>query len=368
MILANKYRPKKLDDIIGQEVPVRIIRNSFLNNNLHHFYIFDSSSPGVSKTTLARVMAMMENCNNLKNKIDPCGECSICKSIYSGKSSDIIELDAAKNRSVDDIRKISEAIAHGPLECKTRYVIIDEAHSLTGIAADATLKMTEEPPKNTRFIFCTTKKEKMIDTTISRSIDLSFSRISVKDISDNLKKICLLESISIDEESAHLIARKSKGSIRNSISYLEKVNQYCNYNILIEEAKRVFNDLDDDVFYEIIDGVINKNPKKCIEIIKKSSNSNNSEKILEGLEEYLNKVLIVKICKNSSNELLELTQDEIVKIQHQATNIKPVVLSKIHGLLVEVRRGAMLNMDLSFLLERWCLDACVEYVRLTKSS
>jgi len=154
-----KYRPKKLDDVIGQEVVVQTLKNSFSSKNLHHAYILEGQF-GCGKTTVARIMAAMENCESGPT-LEPCGKCQNCKEIFNGSSIDIKEIDAASNRGIDDIRDLQKEINFSPINCKSKYIIIDEAHSLTGAAAEAALKMIEEPPPNVRFILCVAGDQKI---------------------------------------------------------------------------------------------------------------------------------------------------------------------------------------------------------------
>ena len=221
---ARKYRPKFFREVVGQEVPVRILKNAVRSGKVAHAYIF-AGPRGVGKTTVARILAKSLNCLNSKEG-EPCGECENCLEIDKGNFPDLIEMDAASNRGIDDVRAIREAVSYTPIKGKFKVYIIDEAHMLTKEAFNALLKTLEEPPPRTVFILCTTEYEKIIPTILSRCQRIIFSRVKEEDVKSYLKKICSEEGLECEEEALSTIARASEGCMRDAASLLDQASVF----------------------------------------------------------------------------------------------------------------------------------------------
>ncbi|RMH09033.1 MAG: DNA polymerase III subunit gamma/tau, partial [Aquificota bacterium] len=221
---ARKYRPRKFSEVAGQEVPVRVLLNAVRQNKLSHAYLF-AGPRGTGKTTLARILTRAINCLNPKDG-EPCGECENCIAIDRGSFPDLIEIDAASNRGIDDIRAIRDAVSYSPIKGKYKVYILDEAHMLTKEAFNALLKTLEEPPPRTVFILCTTEYEKILPTILSRCQRLIFSKLKEEDIVAYLKMVCERENLECEEGALRLIARVSDGGMRDALSLLDQASTY----------------------------------------------------------------------------------------------------------------------------------------------
>lgn len=217
----RKYRPQFFKDVVGQDIVVKILKNFLKENRIPHGYLF-AGDRGTGKTSVARIYAKALNCLNLREG-EPCGECNICKLFEANKFLDILELDAASNRKIEDIRNIKEHIGFRPIQGKYKVFIIDEAHSLTEEASNALLKTLEEPPPHAIFILATTDPDRILTTIHSRVQRIDFKKIGLPHIVTKLKYICDKEKIKYQEEALYLIAEESEGSLRDAETLLEKI-------------------------------------------------------------------------------------------------------------------------------------------------
>ena len=223
IVLARKYRPKNLKDVIGQEDICSVVEGSIKLNRVAHAFLF-SGTRGVGKTTLARILGKILNCEELKkDKIEACHQCATCISIENESNMDVVEIDAASRTGVADVREIIENINYKPVSSKKKIFIIDEVHMLSKAAFNALLKTLEEPPPDVTFIFATTETEKIPVTVLSRCQHFSLQRVSLESISKHLIQVSKLEGYELDDESSKLIAQCSEGSMRDALSILENV-------------------------------------------------------------------------------------------------------------------------------------------------
>ena len=275
--LYRKYRPRRLDEVYGQKYIVDIVKNSVVNNRFFHAYLF-SGPRGTGKTTIAKLIAKIVNCSNLKG-YDPCDVCDSCKLFNDKSNPDIIEIDAASNNGVDEIRSIREKAVLMPSVSKYKVYIIDEVHMLSISAFNALLKTLEEPPKHVIFILATTELDRVPETIISRCQCYDFKRISVADIVLCLKNICTNEGFTVDDEVFELIATYCNGGMRDSIGLLDKLVSYSdNVN------KTLFYDvvglIDDDVIYDIYSNIVDGNVKTVFDLVEKMVNSGKSVNLI----------------------------------------------------------------------------------------
>lgn len=266
--LYRKYRPQNFEQLYGQEHIVEAIKNSLDNNKMSHAYLFNGPR-GVGKTTIARLIAKGINCLNNGPSSIPCDECDNCKEIVNGSSIDIIEIDAASNRGIDEIRDLKESTGYLPVKCRKKIYIIDEVHMLTKEAFNALLKILEEPPQHILFILATTEIEKIPDTVISRCQRYDFKTLSKQNIVEMLKSVAEKENIKIDEESLNLIYQKSEGSARDSFSIFEQVtsNYYHLDEITLELTEKALGLVSSMIHKEFLENIKEAKKEKIIEQI-----------------------------------------------------------------------------------------------------
>ncbi len=264
-VISLKYRPQQFEDVIGQEHITVTLKNAIKKNRLGHAYIF-SGSRGTGKTTTARLLAKVVNCENPQNG-NPCNECISCREITEGRSLDVLEIDGASNRGIDSIRDLREQVKYPPTRGKYKVYIIDEFHQITKDAFNALLKTLEEPPKHILFIFATTELQKVLPTILSRCQRFEFKRIPILQVIDLLRDIAQKEGIAIDDDSLLLIAKKGDGSIRDSESILEQVIAFSNDDINYESILNILGVIKEDIFFEVYNAMISRKADQALQYI-----------------------------------------------------------------------------------------------------
>ena len=291
--LYRKYRPDTLDDVVGQNIIVKTLKNSISKNHISHAYLF-TGPRGTGKTSIAKILAKTINCSNL-NGTTPCDKCVSCTQINLKQNVDIIEIDAASNNGVDEIREIRNKVNLVPSISKYKVYIIDEVHMLTTGAFNALLKTLEEPPSHIVFILATTEPHKIPITILSRCQRFDFKRISDKDILSRLNFICEQENINITEEALKEIAVSSDGGMRDAISILDQVIAYAETDISIEDVHAVNGTIGLTEISCFIDMILNKNLDLLLEKVETyNQDGKNLTKIAEEMVTFLKNILIYK--------------------------------------------------------------------------
>lgn len=289
--LYRKYRPQLFEDVVGQKVIIKTLSNSILNNKISHAYLF-TGPRGTGKTSIAKIFAKIINCENL-NGIDPCNNCVNCTQINTKQSTDIIEIDAASNNGVDEIRELRDKVSLVPSFGKYKVYIIDEVHMLTTAAFNALLKTLEEPPKHIIFILATTEPHKIPQTILSRCQRFDFKKISISDIKSRIKKISELENISIDDDAIELIAKLSDGGMRDALGLLDQLTSYTSEKINVNDVNDVSGMITIDKINELILHIIKGNLIDSFNLLETyDEDGKNLVKIVEGLIEFLKNTLI----------------------------------------------------------------------------
>ncbi len=302
---ARKYRPRFFREVVGQEVAVKIIKNSVKANRIAHAYLF-AGPRGVGKTTLARLLAKSVNCLNPAEG-EPCGECENCREIDKGSFPDLVEIDAASNRGIDDVRALREAVNYRPLKGKYKVYIIDEAHMLTKEAFNALLKTLEEPPENTIFVLCTTEYDKILPTILSRCQRIVFKRAGKKEVLEYLKGICQKEGIDYSEDALSLLAELSDGSMRDSASLLDQATAYTEANITLESVKELLGILTKEELLRFIKTLLESKVREALEFIEELYYRGfNLEKIWGMLHREVNNLILFKSLENPETVLEEV--------------------------------------------------------------
>lgn len=321
--LYRKYRPQTLDKLVGQEHIKKTLTSAIELGKIAHAFLF-TGPRGTGKTSTARILAKSLNCKNGPT-IHPCGECESCLDIMNSVPIDVIEIDAASNRKVEDTQSILEKIQYVPVHGKYKIYIIDEVHMLTNHAFNALLKTLEEPPENVIFILATTEVHKVLDTIKSRCQRFDFRRITTDDIVKHLRYISNEEKINISDDALFTIAKNSAGGMRDSISLLDQLSLLgVSKEITSEDVNAVLGRISFDVLNKLSDKIISSSPNDAIEILNDIYNSGNEPlQILTNLSEYFKNLLIVKNCKpDLLSELTGLNEAQIAELSKQKETLE----------------------------------------------
>lgn len=317
IVSARKYRPMTFDSVVGQSALTTTLKNAISNNKLAHAYLF-CGPRGVGKTTCARIFAKTINCLSPKQDGESCGECESCKAFNEGRSMNIHELDAASNNSVEDIRELIKQVLIPPQIGKYKVFIIDEVHMLSSQAFNAFLKTLEEPPSYVIFILATTEKHKILPTILSRCQVYDFSRMSVENTIEHLRKVAQKEGYTTDDEALQLIAEKADGGMRDALSIFDQMVSFTDGNLTYEKVCASLNVLSSEYYFKLTDCFLDKDVPSCMllfnEILDKGFDGGN---FIAGLAGHMRQLLMAK--EPSTLPLLETSERFRQRYQQQAT-------------------------------------------------
>jgi DNA polymerase-3 subunit gamma/tau len=304
VVIARRYRPQQFEDIAGQEHITRTLSNAIENGRIGQAYIF-AGPRGVGKTTTARILAMALNCENGPSA-KPDINSPVCQAIIRGKSMDVMEIDGASNRRIEEIRNLRENINYTPSEGRYRVYIIDEVHMLTNEAFNALLKTLEEPPAHAIFIFATTEIHKVPATILSRCQRFDFKRIPIKTITDYLKEICAKEKIEVTDDALLQIAKKADGSMRDSQSILDQIISFSGSKIDLKEVEKAIGLINQEIFFDIASLIKEKKLKEILLLSRELYTSGTDlNELMVGLEEHFRNILVAESMQ--SVEILEVS-------------------------------------------------------------
>ncbi|MEO7266035.1 MAG: DNA polymerase III subunit gamma/tau [Ferruginibacter sp.] len=307
IVSARKYRPQNFNTVVGQQHITTTLKNAILNNHLAHAFLF-CGPRGVGKTTCARILAKTINCENRTPDGEACNTCNSCISFDNGSSFNIHELDAASNNSVDDIRNLVEQVRFAPQAGAYKVYIVDEVHMLSASAFNAFLKTLEEPPPYAIFILATTEKHKILPTILSRCQIFDFKRITINDTVDHLREICEKEEIQADKASLHLIAQKSEGCMRDSLSILDKIASFTDGKITYSNTLEHLNVLDEDYYFKLLDYMQHQQLTDALLLFDDINQKGfEGDTLLEGMAEFVRNLMVSKDAKAAI--LLEVADD-----------------------------------------------------------
>lgn len=331
-VFALKWRPKDFEDLIGQSHIVTNLKSALEKNRLAHAYIF-AGPRGVGKTSTARILAKALNCKDGPT-IKPCNKCPSCLEITKGTSLDVIEIDGASNRGIDEIRSLRENVKFAPVQGKFKIYIIDEVHMLTTEAFNALLKTLEEPPEFVKFIFATTQPHKVISTILSRCQRFDFRRVPLMDIVQQLEKICSGENLSIDKDVLFSIAKASDGSLRDAESLLDQLASLAKDKIKTKDVISVLGIVEQGILFEMTDKMIAKDSRGAIEVLNKVIEEGKDISVFENsLIEHFRNLMLVKIAGPDA-DLVDLPVDICKELKLQADRLSMDEILSIFNILV----------------------------------
>jgi DNA polymerase-3 subunit gamma/tau len=352
--LYRRHRPGSFDEVVGQAHVVRTLRNAVEQGKVHHAYLFVGSR-GTGKTSMAKILARSLNCERGGPTVTPCGECESCVTIAAGTSMDVIEMDAASNRSVDDVRDLRERVAYAPSGGHWKVYILDEAHMLTKEAWNAFLKTLEEPPPNTVFVLATTESHKVMATIADRCQRFDFQRPSLEQISEVLNRVAAAESIEVDEGAVSMIARSAQGSFRDALGTLDQLVAFGGSHVELKDVLEMLGAADADLLFEAVDAVIAEDPKGVLLGVEKMARSGRDpSQFARDLLAHLRHLLIAQTTGEVPTSFV-VTATDTGRMQAQAGAIKPAnlirTIDELADALTAVREGddARLAVEIALL-------------------
>lgn len=330
--LYRQYRPATFSEMIGQEHITTILKNQVKSGTTAHAYLF-AGTRGTGKTSAARILARAVNCEEPVDG-EPCGCCRSCK-ISAGECADIIELDAASNTGVDDMRDIIEKARFMPLELKHKVYIIDEAHALTANAFNALLKTLEEPPPHVTFILATTEPHKIPATIISRCQRMDFHRLGVSDMVKRTEEVLQRENAHIERDGLLAIARAAEGGMRDCLSLADQCLSFCGNKVSTQDVYGVLGSMEDGFLFDMAEAILSSDPARALELLDQVVRDGRDLKVfLHDLTQHMRSLLLTKLCGHCS-DILDCTEDSMKRYEEQAKEAGETRLLRCSELLLQ---------------------------------
>ncbi|MBH0312450.1 DNA polymerase III subunit gamma/tau [Alcaligenes faecalis] len=333
--LYRTYRPQTFEDMVGQRHIIKTLKNQIKNDNVGHAYLF-TGTRGTGKTSTAKIFARAVNCIN-PNDQEPCNKCEVCESILNDNTMDTIEIDAASNNSVDDIRELRESVKYSPTNCKYKVYIIDEVHMLSQGAFNALLKTLEEPPSYVIFILATTEPHKIPATILSRCQRFDFKRVTINEMVKRMKDICTGENMEVEERALNLIASNSQGALRDALSILDQCMSFGEDKITYDDVVELMGTVNIEQLFDLSQYIIDQDIKKSLQSLNEFiSWGKDIRNLINDLISHFRNIMVRKVSKDI-DDILSLPEDTLERISKQSEGVDINSLIRILNVLSETQ-------------------------------